>query len=232
MLEPDPAKIMTFKSPKDLSKWLQANHATESELWVEIFKKSSGVPSVTWNEVVIEMLCWGWIDGVRKSLDDQAYLQRITPRKTRSNWSKRNTEHVERLIIEGRIEESGLEHVRSAKADGRWEKAYAASEMKVPVDFLAALEDRPKTKQFYETLTKSNRYAIASGLETAKKPETRQRRFQEFMDMLIREEKPDFSPKKKASAASKPPPAAAVLESTETMNPKPRSQAPADGGGR
>ena len=197
MLKPDAAKILTFKSPQDLGSWLRVSHATESELWVKIFKKGSGIASVNWNEVVIETLCWGWIDGVKKSLDDQAYLQRITPRKIRSNWSKNNTEHVERLIIEGRVEEPGLEHVRAAKADGRWANAYApASEMKVPADFLAALENRPKEKQFYETLTKSNRYAIAYGLETAKKPETRQRRFEKFMDMLVREERPDFGFKK------------------------------------
>lgn len=189
MLKPDTSKIMTFQSPKYLSRWLQANHTFESELWVKIFKKGSGIPSVTWNEVVIETLCWGWIDGIRKSLDDQAYLQRITPRKTRSNWSKRNTEHIERLIVEGRMKEPGLVHVRAAKADGRWENAYSASEMKVPADFLAALDTRPKAKQFYETLTKSNRYAIAYGLESAKKLETRQSRFKKFMDMLIREEK-------------------------------------------
>jgi uncharacterized protein YdeI (YjbR/CyaY-like superfamily) len=193
MPKPDPAKMMTFASPKDLSQWLRANHATESELWVKIFKMRSGVPSVSWNQVVIETLCWGWIDGVKKSLDDQAYLQRITPRKARSNWSKKNTEHVERLIIEGRMEEPGLVHVRAAKADGRWENAYSpAHEMKVPADFLAALESRPKVKQFFETLNKSNQYAIAYGLTTAKKPETRQRRFEKFMDMLVREEKPDF----------------------------------------
>lgn len=197
MLKPDAAKILTFKSPQDLGSWLRVNHATESELWVKIFKKGSGIASVNWNEVVIETLCWGWIDGVKKSLDDQAYLQRITPRKIRSNWSKKNTEHVERLIIEGRVEEPGLEHVRAAKADGRWANAYApASEMKVPADFLAALENRPKEKQFYETLTKSNRHAIAYGLETAKKPETRQRRFEKYMDMLVREERPDFGFKK------------------------------------
>ena len=167
MPKPDASKMMTFKSPKELSKWLQANHANESELLIKIFKKGSGIPSVNWNEVVIESLCWGWIDGVKKSLDDQAYLQRITPRTTRSNWSKRNTEHVDRLIIEGRIKEAGLVHVRAAKADGRWKNAYTASEMKVPADFLAALESMPKATQFYETLTKSNRYAIAYGLESA-----------------------------------------------------------------
>lgn len=146
MQEPDEKKIMTFKSPKGLSKWLESNHATESELWVKIFKKGSVLASVNWNEVVIESLCWGWIDGIKKSLDDQAYLQRITPRKIRSNWSKRNTENVERLIAEGRIKEAGLVHVRAAKADGRWENAYVVGDMKVPADFLAALENRPKAK--------------------------------------------------------------------------------------
>jgi len=191
MPKPGSPKTMTFKSPKELSKWLQANHANECELLIKMFKKGSGIPSVNWNEVVIEALCWGWIDSVKKSLDDQAYLQRISPRKTRSNWSRRNTEHVDRLIIEGRMKESGLVHVRAAKADGRWESAYAASEMKVPADFLAALESMPKAKQFYETLTKSNRYAIAYGLESAKKSETRQRRFKKFMDMLINKERPN-----------------------------------------
>ena len=188
MPKPDATKTMTFTSPKELSKWLQANHASESELLIKMFKKGSGIPSVNWNEVVIESLCWGWIDGVKKSLDDQAFLQRITPRKARSNWSKRNTEHVERLIIEGRMKEPGLVHVRAAKEDGRWENAYSTSEMKVPTDFLAALDSNPKAKEFYETLTKSNRYAIAYGLESAKKSETRDRRFKKFMDKLSRKE--------------------------------------------
>lgn len=190
MPEPDPEKIKTFTTPKDLGLWLEMNHATESELWVKIFKKKTGIPSVTWDDLVVEILCWGWIDSIKKSIDDQAYLQRITPRKARSNWSKRNREHVERLINEGRMKESGLVHVRAAKADGRWEKAYVASEMKVPTDFLAALESKPKAKQFFETLTKSSRYVIAYGLTSAKKPETRQRRFKKFIDMLVRKEKP------------------------------------------
>ena len=187
---PDPARIMTFASPKDLGRWLKVNHAIESELWVKIFKIKTGIPSVTWDDVVIEALCWGWIDGVKKSIDDQAYLQRVTPRKARSNWSKRNREHVERLINEGRMTESGLVHVRAAKADGRWENAYAVSEMNVPADFLAALDSKPKAKQFFETLTKSNHYVIAYGLTSVKKPETRQRRFEKFIDMLVSEEKP------------------------------------------
>lgn len=105
MLKPDPLRIISFVTPKDLCKLLKVHHATESELWVKIFKKNTGVQSVTWNDVVIDLLCWGWIDGVKKSIDDQAYLQRITPRKARSNWSKRNTEHVERLISEDRMKE-------------------------------------------------------------------------------------------------------------------------------
>lgn len=190
MPEPDPLRIMTFVTPKDLCEWLKVNHATERELWVKIFKKNTGIQSVTWNDVVIEILCWGWIDGVKKSINDQAYLQRITPRTARSNWSKRNTEHVERLISEDRMKEIGLVHVRAAKADGRWKNAYVASEMEVPADFLAALENQPRVKLFFETLNKSSRYIIAYGLTSAKKPETRQRRFEKFIDMLVREEKP------------------------------------------
>nr|WP_240532351.1 YdeI/OmpD-associated family protein [Moritella marina] len=139
---------------------------------------------------MIEVLCWGWIDGVKKSLDDQSYLQRLTPRTKRSNWSKRNTEHVERLINANRMQASGLVHVHAAKADGRWENAYVVSEMAVPEDFIAALENQPIVKQFFETLNKSSRYVIAYGLISAKKPETRLRRFEKFMDMLVHEEKP------------------------------------------
>jgi len=191
MPEADPSKIMTFASPQAFGQWLKIHHATETELWVKIFKKGTGIPSVTWDCVVVESLCWGWIDGIKKSIDDQAYLQRVTPRKLRSNWSKRNVEHVERLISEGRMMEAGLVHVRAAKADGRWDNAYSVSEMKVPADFLAALDSKPKAKQFYETLTKSSRYVIAHGLTSAKKSETRQRRFSKYIDMLDREEKPN-----------------------------------------
>ena len=164
----EPTRIMTFATPTDLGRWLKINHATETELWVQIFKKNSGIASVTWDDVVVETLCWGWIDGIKKSIDEQAYLQRITPRKARSSWSKRNREHAERLIIEGRMTESGLLQVQTAKADGRWENAYTASEMQVPADFLAALEDKPKAKSFFQSLNKSSRYVIAYGLLSAK----------------------------------------------------------------
>ena len=190
MPQPDPARIKTFASPRALEQWLKMNHATESELWVKIFKKNTGIPSVTWDDVVIESLCWGWIDGIKKSIDDQAYLQRVTPRKPRSKWSKRNREHAERLIEQGRMTEAGHLHIRAAKADGRWENAYSASELNVPNDFLSAIEGKPKAKEFYESLTKSSRFVIAYGLTSAKKPETRKRRFDKFMDMMDRGENP------------------------------------------
>lgn len=190
MPEANPSRIKSFKSPKELARWLKKNHDIESELWVKIFKKKSGIPSVDWDDVVIESLCWGWIDGIKKSFDEEAFLQRITPRKARSNWSRRNREHVERLAKDGRMQESGLVHVRAAQADGRWENAYVISEMEIPEDFLEALESNPKAKKFFETLTKSNRYSIAYGLANAKKAETRQRRFDKFMTMLEANTKP------------------------------------------
>jgi uncharacterized protein YdeI (YjbR/CyaY-like superfamily) len=190
MPDPNLKKVVSFARPQELAKWLQEHHATESELWIKIFKKHTGTPSVTWDDVVIESLCWGWIDGIKKSVDEQSYLQRITPRKSRSNWSKRNRQHVERLIQEGRMTRFGLSHVDAAKADGRWENAYSVSEMEVPEDFLAALELKPNAQQFFATLTKSNRYVIAHGLLSAKKPETRQKRFAKYLDLLARNQKP------------------------------------------
>lgn len=190
MPEPNSSRIKTFATAKELGLWLEGNHDTENELWVKVYKKHTGIQSVTWNDIVIESLCWGWIDGIKKSIDDQAYLQRITPRKSRSVWSKRNTEHVERLINESRMMEPGLVHVRAAKEDGRWQRAYVVSEMEVPADFLAAVESQPSVKIFFKTLSKSSRYSIAYGLTSAKKPETRERRFAKFMNMLVVGEKP------------------------------------------
>ena len=139
---------------------------------------------------MIEALCWGWIDGVKKSLDDEAYLQRFTPRRQGSNWSQRNREHVERLMAAGRMQEVGLVHVRAAQADGRWEAAYApASEMTMPPDFLALLEQRPAAKAFFQTLNRQNQYAIGYRLQTAKKPATRQKWVEKILEMLDKGEK-------------------------------------------
>lgn len=190
MPEPNPDRIRAFPTAAAFRKWLRKNHATEQELWLKIFKKASGQMTITWDEVVIEALCWGWIDGIKKSFDDLAYLQRVTPRRERSNWSKRNCEHVARLIAENRMEEPGLACVRAAKADGRWDAAYApATEMTIPQDFLEALEERPKAKQFFEALNKTNLYFIGYQLTTAKRPETRRRRINKFITMLENGEK-------------------------------------------
>jgi len=189
MPEPVKTRIHAFEDSAAFWQWLELNHATEPELWLKIYKKASGQKTINWEEAVIEALCWGWIDGIKKKFDEQAYLQRFTPRRKGSNWSKRNREHVDRLIAEGRMQETGLVHVRAAQADGRWEAAYAASEMVVPEDFLAALEQRPTAKAFFETLNRQNLYAIAYRLQTAKKPETRQKRFESFLGMLENEEK-------------------------------------------
>lgn len=190
MPEPDKTRIYPFKAPADFFNWLKTHHDFEPELWLKIFKKGSGQATVSWEEAVIEALCWGWIDGIKKPWDDQAYLQRFTPRRKRSNWSKRNREHVERLLSEGRMQEAGLVHIRAAQADGRWGAAYApASEMTIPTDFLVALKHRPEARAFFETLNKTNLYAIAYRLQTAKKPETRQKRFDKFLTMLEKSEK-------------------------------------------
>lgn len=179
------ATICAFEDSEAFAHWLTTHHQSENELWLKVYKKASGKKSITWNEAVIEALCWGWIDGIRKSLDAEAYLQRFTPRRPRSLWSKRNREHVEKLIATGRMQTAGMEQVKAAQADGRWESAYApASEMEVPADFLAALETRPKAKAFFETLNRQNHFAIYYRLHTAKRAETRKKRFDQCLEML------------------------------------------------
>ena len=185
MPEIDEKRIHSFRTAAEFNRWLEEHHAAEAELWLKIFKKSSNEKTITWNEAVVEALCWGWIDSVKMPLDDKAYLQRFTPRRKGSGWSKRNREHVEKLFSEGRMQESGLAHVQAAQADGRWENAYApSSEMTVPDDFLAALEPLPKAKAFFGTLNRANLYAIAYRLQTAKTVETRQRRFAKLLSLL------------------------------------------------
>lgn len=198
MTPDDERLIVAFETPKQLGAWLRKNHDSCDELWVKIHKKATGLPSVSWNDIVLETLCWGWIDGMKKSLDETSYLQRITPRRPRSLWSKRNTEHVEKLIAANRMQPPGLAEVEAAKADGRWENAYKpSSEVEVPQDFIDAVAKEPAVAKFYETLTKSSRHAISFGLTTAKRPETRVRRFDKFLQMLRDGEKPGFGFKAK-----------------------------------
>lgn len=175
----------TFESPAQLHAWLQAHHARETELWVRIFKKGTGQPSVTWDDCVLACIAWGWIDGQRKSLDDTAFLQRLTPRRARSNWSQKNVQHAERLIAEGLMQASGLAQVEAARADGRWESAYAGSAtMEMPEDFLAALQQDPAALAFYATLKRQQLFSIYYRLTSAKRAETRQKRMVEILAKL------------------------------------------------
>jgi uncharacterized protein YdeI (YjbR/CyaY-like superfamily) len=178
-------KALAFKTPRDLELWLKENHATETELWVRVYKKGSGTPSVDWNDMVVAGICWGWIDGQRKTLDEISFVQRMTPRRARSNWSKRNCAHAERLIAEGRMQPAGLAHVQAARRDGRWESAYAgSSEMVIPDDFLAALKKSAAAKKVFATLNRQNLFAIYHRLHTAKRPETRTKRIAAMVAQL------------------------------------------------
>lgn len=182
-----PARPLSFETPRQLEQWLRSNHEHEQELWVRIFKKESGTPTVTWNDCVIAAIAWGWIDGHKKSLDEVSFLQRLTPRRPRSSWSKKNCEHAERLIAEGRMQPSGLAHVEAARRDGRWDSAYSgSSEMVIPDDFLAELQKNPAAKKFFATLDRRNLYSIYHRLQTAKRPETRQRRIANMLADLAR----------------------------------------------
>jgi len=177
----------TFDAPEQLHAWLQANHASETELWVRIYKKATGQPSVTWDDCVVAAIAWGWIDGLRKGLDDTSFLQRLTPRRARSNWSQKNVQHAERLIEQGRMQDAGLAHVEAARSDGRWAAAYAGSAtMVMPEDFLAALQQDPAAYAFYATLKRQHLFSIYHRLHSANRPETRQKRMAELLAKLGR----------------------------------------------
>jgi uncharacterized protein YdeI (YjbR/CyaY-like superfamily) len=177
--------ILSFKDQAAWHDWLAENYSLESGIWIRFYKKDSSVPTIRYAEALDEALCFGWIDGQAKKYDEQSYLQKFTPRRARSMWSKRNIEHVSRLTDEGRMQPAGLQQVEAAKIDGRWQQAYdSPSKMQIPADFYEALEANPKAKEFFEKLNKSNTYAIAWRLQTAKRPETRQRRLEAMIQML------------------------------------------------
>jgi len=181
---------MAFRDPAELGDWLAEHHQSRSELWVQIFKAGSGFPSVTWADCVVEAIRYGWIDGHKQSLDAASFLQRLTPRKPKSNWSAKNREHATRLIAEGRMTPAGLAHVDAAKADGRWRDAYAGSAaMVIPQDFFDALETMPDARAFFETLDCKNLYPIYYRLQTAKRPETRAKRMAQILAQLERGER-------------------------------------------
>lgn len=176
---------MPFPDRAALRAWLDGNHATARELLVLVRKVASGEPSVTWEDCVVEALRVGWIDGVKRSAGDGAWVQRLSPRRKGSAWSERNRGHAERLIAAGEMAEAGLAQVEAAKADGRWEASYAgAKDLVIPEDFLAALETRPVAKATFQALNRQNLYAIYYRLHTAKTPGTRARRMAALLATL------------------------------------------------
>src|SRR3954452_9125903 len=165
----NPDKVHEFKDAECFYKWLRKYHDKESELWIKIHKLGSGLPSITPKQAIDVVLCWGWIDAVRKAFDDRSYLQRYTPRGRKSIWSQINIANVARLIDEGRMTEHGLKEVEAAKADGRWNRAYKSGRnMTIPHDLQAAIDAEPKARKMLSTLSAQNRFALAFRVHNTK----------------------------------------------------------------
>jgi uncharacterized protein YdeI (YjbR/CyaY-like superfamily) len=185
----DELETRAFASADEWEAWLRANHDSTPGVWIKFARKGSGIPTVTYPEALHAALCFGWIDGQARGGDESFYLQRFTPRRSRSIWSKRNRDFATALIESARMQPAGLREVQRAKADGRWDAAYdAPSTATVPDDLQAALEANPAAAEFFARLKGRNRYAILHRVQTAKKPETRARRIETFVAMLARGE--------------------------------------------
>jgi uncharacterized protein YdeI (YjbR/CyaY-like superfamily) len=189
-MKPTELPTLPFASKKKWVDWLSKQHSKSAGVWLKLAKKDSAIPSITYEEALDVALCYGWIDGQKKGFDDKYWLQKFTPRGSKSIWSKINTEKAERLIASGEMKPAGLKAVEAAKQDGRWNAAYASQKnISVPEDLQAALDKNKKAKAFFSTLNSVNRYAILFRIQTAKKAETRAKRIQQFMEMLERGEK-------------------------------------------
>lgn len=185
----DPAKIREFEDFDSFYAWLSRHHAAEDELWIKIHKVASGLKTIAPKQAIDVALCWGWIDGIRKAFDDTSYLQRYTPRRKGSVWSRINVDNVERLIAEGRMTEHGMRQVEAAKADGRWARAYASGQdMDIPPDLQAAIDAEPKARAMLARLNAQNRYALAWRVHNMKTEAGRRRKIAAFVDMLKRGE--------------------------------------------
>jgi uncharacterized protein YdeI (YjbR/CyaY-like superfamily) len=191
-MTPDPGKIKSFRTEAAFETWMKANHARATEIWVKIHKKESGLPTVTIAQALDVALCWGWIDGIRKSFDAQSFLQRYTPRRVRSVWSQINRDHVARLTAAGRMTPHGQRQVDAARADGRWDAAYApmrnASEATVPADLRAAIETNPGARRTFRTLGRQNLFALAFRTNNMKTPAGRARKIASLVARLARGE--------------------------------------------
>jgi uncharacterized protein YdeI (YjbR/CyaY-like superfamily) len=189
---PNPKTIRSFSTEKAFEAWLSRNHARETEIWLKVHKKDSGLRSVTCAQALDVALCWGWIDGIRKAFDDQSFLQRYTPRKAKSVWSQINRDNVARLTAAGRMTLHGQRQIDAAKADGRWDAAYApmrsATTATVPRDLRAAIEANPRARKTFKTLGKQNLFALAFRTNHMKTPEGRARKIAALVAMLARGE--------------------------------------------
>lgn len=189
---PNPENIRSFRSQQAFEAWLSKHHATATEIWIKIYKKDSGKPTVTTTQAIDVCLCWGWIDGIRKGLDEEAFLQRYTPRKAKSVWSQINRDNVARLIAEGRMTEHGMRHIEAAKADGRWDAAYAPqrniTEESLPADLRAAIEANAQARATFRKLGRSNLFALAFRTNAMKTPAGRARKIATLVEMLARGE--------------------------------------------
>ncbi|AZO47789.1 MAG: hypothetical protein EOS54_25095 [Mesorhizobium sp.] len=192
----DPGKVHEFADPERFRAWLARHHASETEVWIKIHKVGSGLPSITPKQAIDVVLCFGWIDAVRKSLDDKSYLQRYTPRGKKSTWSRINVDNVARLVEEGRMTEHGLRQVEAAKADGRWARAYSAKEMTIPPDLQAAIDAEPKAKAMLAGLSAQNRFALTFRTHNMKTEAGRRKKIADLVEMLKRGE--TIHPQKRA----------------------------------
>ena len=190
MTEPTDLPVLPFADQAALEAWLEAEHATAPGLYVKLAKKGAGVPSINWEQMVEVLLCFGWIDGRANRLDDRFYLQRVTPRRAKSVWSLKNVATVERLIAEGRMRPAGLAAVEAAKADGRWERAYAGpATITVPDDLASALDGEPAARAAFDALDGQNRYAVLWRVHTAANEATRAKRIAALVEMLAKGER-------------------------------------------
>jgi uncharacterized protein YdeI (YjbR/CyaY-like superfamily) len=187
---PDPSRFRSFRTAAAFERWLAKNHDREPEIWLRIFKKDSGRPTVTAAQALEVVLCWGWIDGLRKSHDEQSFLQRYTPRTRKSLWSQVNRDHVARLTAAGRMTAHGQRQIDAAKADGRWDAAYApirsASVESIPADLRAAIDASPRARKTFATLSKMNLFALAFRTNNMKTAAGRARKIAELVAMLER----------------------------------------------
>ncbi|HEY1125198.1 MAG TPA: YdeI/OmpD-associated family protein [Sphingobium sp.] len=185
----DPTKVHEFKDAGAFNRWLAAHHDTADEVWIRMHKVGSGLPSITQKEAIDVVLCWGWIDAIRKSLDEKSFLQRYTPRTAKSIWSQVNVDNVARLIAEGRMTEHGLRQVEAAKVDGRWDRAYAAGKnMAIPDDLQAAIDAEPAARAMLAKLSAQNRFALAFRVHNMKTETGRKKKIESFVEMLKRGE--------------------------------------------